>query len=110
MAGMWGLVVGLEVWCLPPAEGLFRGVFPCFFFVWGLGGFWARALQKLSLGPKPRARAVSTATNVYRKKNRQSESVRIVHSLRNQDLHKDEVMVWGKRREKKGVYTHLEVT
>jgi len=68
VAGMWGLVVGLAVWCLPPAEGLFRGVFPCFFFVWGLGGFWARALQKLSLGPKPRARAVSTATNVYRKK------------------------------------------
>ena len=91
MAGMWGLVVGLAVWCLPPAEGLFRGVFPCFFFVWGLGGFWARALQKLSLGPKPRARAVSTATNVYRKKNRHSESVPRIHALFLKVQHADEV-------------------
>ena len=61
---MWGLVVGLEVleFATP------RGFFPFFFFVWESGGFWARALQKLSVGLKPRARAVSTATNVYRKK------------------------------------------
>lgn len=50
-------------------QGGFLGdFFLSFFFVSELGGFWARALQKLSLGPKPRARAESTATNVYRKK------------------------------------------
>ena len=55
--------------------GFLVDFFLSFFFVSELGGFWARALQKFSSGPKPGARAVSTATKYILKKNRHSESV-----------------------------------
>ena len=47
--GMWGLVVGLGVWCLPSPGGLCRGFFPCCFFLWELGGFWARAFSSFKV-------------------------------------------------------------
>ena len=92
-------------------QGGFLGdFFLSFFFVSELGGFWARALQKLSLGPKPRARAESTATNVYRKKI-DTQKVYLgsafccvsVATTTGSDGGEETV-------KKKRIYTHLEVT
>ena len=88
----------------------FQGIFSLFFLPVRIGWILGSRPPEIELRTEAQSPSSVNCNECIPKKNRHSESVRIVHSLRNQDLHKDGVMVWGKRREKKGVYTHLEVT
>ena len=88
----------------------FQGIFSLFFLPVRIGWILGSRPPEIELRTEAQSPSSVNCNECIPKKNRHSESVPGIHSLCNQGLQKNDVMVLGELQGKKGAYTHLEVT
>ena len=92
------------------SRGPSQGIFSFFFLRMRIGWILGSRPPEIELRTEAQSPSSVNCNECIPKKNRHSESVPGIHSLCNQGLQENGVMVLGELQGKKGVYTHLEVT